>query len=230
MGESVIMTSPGKLRDFVADVFGQSDQIETIDVHLRNLREANLIAKAKRGRGAAEVGPADAAHLILAVAGSVYVKDSVKSVRTFGELSPDIESITVLRSKNLRERFSETAGFELPSGKTFGLALQRVLSLAAKGELLAIPRYGRDRRDRTYLSMRLYHPYEAASLHFGVNGMYDVNQTYGKLPLSDPRNAWDLRAFRCEGQLLSVRVIDLTAIVRIGKLVDTASSSKNVEP
>ena len=57
------MATPGKLRDVVADALGFSGQLQMVDVHLRNLREAGLMSKAKRGRGAAEVGQIGRAHV-----------------------------------------------------------------------------------------------------------------------------------------------------------------------
>ena len=103
------MATPGKLRDVLANALGLSSQkqLEAVNVHLRNLREAGLITKAKRGRGAAEIGVEDAANLLIAVAGSPHVKDSVSTVKRYGSLLQDPLSLTVRGQKNLQETFSE---------------------------------------------------------------------------------------------------------------------------
>ncbi len=58
MRANLDMATSEKLRDVVAKAIGLSGQLETVNVHLRNLREANLLTKAKR-RGAAETGVAE---------------------------------------------------------------------------------------------------------------------------------------------------------------------------
>ena len=89
------MAKAGKLRQAVASSLGLDDQLEKIDVHLRNLREGGFIAKGKKGRGAPELGPEDAANLLVALAGSELVKDSIKAVESFGSLQADPKSVTV---------------------------------------------------------------------------------------------------------------------------------------
>ena len=211
------MATPGKLRDVVAEAFGLSDQLQMVDVHLRNLREAGLIAKAKRGRGAAEVGPDDASNLIIALAGSAYVKDSVMAVEKLGSLTPDPASFTILGERNLERRFSGLPGLELGRAHSFADAIQQTLRLLACDSFFPEPRWAAS-KERQYISMRFYLPYAAASIHFGFERQYHFNQTYGSLPLPEPRSSWDLRAFRCNGQLLNLRVVDLDALSKIAKI------------
>jgi hypothetical protein len=213
----MIMATPGKLRDIVAEAFGLSDQLQMVDVHLRNLREAGLIAKAKRGRGAAEVGPDDASNLIIALAGSAYVKDSVMAVEKLGSLTADPASFTILGERNLESRYYGLPGLELRRDHSFADAIQETLRLLCSDSFFPESRRGASKQ-RQYISMRFYLPYRAASIHFGVERQYHFNQTYGSLPVPEPRSAWDLRAFRCNGQLLNVSVVDLDALSTIAEI------------
>jgi len=211
------MATPGRLRDVVAEAFGLSDQLQMVDVHLRNLREAGLIAKAKRGRGAAEVGPDDAANLIIALAGSAYVKDSVMAVKKLGSLTADPFSFSILGESNLERRFYGFPGLELRRDHTFADAIQETLRLLCSDRFFPEPQW-HSSKERQYISMRFYLPYVAASIHFGFERQYHFNQTYGSLPLPESRSAWDLRAFRCKGQLLNLRVVDLDALSKIAEI------------
>jgi hypothetical protein len=213
----MIMATPGKLRDVVAEAFGLSDQLQMVDVHLRNLRESGLIAKAKRGRGAAEVGPDDASNLIIALAGSAYVKDSVIAVEKFGSLTPDPASFTILGERKLERRFYGYPGLGLRLDQNFSNAIQETLRLLCSDRFFPEPRWDAPKQ-RQYISVRFYLPYAAASIHFGFERYYHFNLTYGSLPLPEPRSAWDLRAFRCNGRLLNLCVVDLDALSKIAEI------------
>ncbi|MEH2505597.1 hypothetical protein V1290_004408 [Bradyrhizobium sp. AZCC 1578] len=58
----------------------------TVTVHDRNLSVAGLRSMGGRGRAAAQVTARDAANLLIATAASRNVKDSVESVRVYGNL------------------------------------------------------------------------------------------------------------------------------------------------
>ncbi|MFK4536384.1 hypothetical protein ABIA00_004567 [Bradyrhizobium ottawaense] len=60
----------------------------TVVQHLRNLQKGDKITFAGHGRGAAPMGPGDAARLLIAAAGSDAVKDSLATLNAFGELLP----------------------------------------------------------------------------------------------------------------------------------------------
>jgi len=218
------MVTPGKLRQSLAEALALQDHLERIDVHLRNLREAGLIAKAKRGRGAAEMGPTDAAHLLLAVAGSELVKDSVRTVEQYGELRADPASVSV-RGNYERGRY-RLALLDLPPKHTVVEALSQIFSLLASNVFFADVRYELERRygsrpseQAEYIFLRLFRPYQAASIHYGVRRRLDVQVVYGSLPIRDPRVAWDLRNLETAGQLLTVRVVDQAALSKIAHVV-----------
>jgi hypothetical protein len=215
------MVQPGKLRQAVASALGLGDQLEKIDVHLRNLREAGLITKGKKGRGAPEMGPGDAANLLLAVAGSELVKDSVRAVERFGSLRLDPESVAVHVSE--RREIYDLPLLDIPPNHTFVDALRRVLVLLAhqpiflddiRNQFWPYRQPGAD-----FLFLRLFFPFNAASVHYGIRRAFDVSITYGSLPARDARVTWDLRNLEAEGRLVTVRIIDMKALISIAKTV-----------
>lgn len=216
------MATPGKLRDVVASALGLSEQLQTVDVHLRNLREAGLISKAKRGRGAAEIGPDDAANLLIAVAGSSYVKDSVSAVEKYGSLQFDPNSLAIHGSKMLSENFYGPPGLFRSSEPTkFSQALSQTLILISEGRFFAEPRDRDrflDRSRREYISIRLYWPFAAASVHFGYDRQYHVHQLFGSLPVRDSRTIWDLRTIRA-GVLFTPRIIDDISLLQVAAIL-----------
>lgn len=84
-GGNVAITS-GELITCVAGALGMAR--ETVAIHFRHLREGGMVSQKGRGRGAASMTSLDAARLIIAVAGSFAVKDSVATVAAFGPLLP----------------------------------------------------------------------------------------------------------------------------------------------
>lgn len=78
------MARPTQLVEGIARAFGVPEP--TVMLHFRNLREAGLRGVSQRGRGAGNVTARDAAHLLLAVAGSPHVKNSVLPVERNGRM------------------------------------------------------------------------------------------------------------------------------------------------
>ena len=76
------MATPKQLVELIAKIFDVSEA--TVTVHDRNLSLAGLRTMAGRGRAAARVTSRDAANLMVAVAASRNVKDSVYTVEQFG--------------------------------------------------------------------------------------------------------------------------------------------------
>jgi hypothetical protein len=210
-------------RHTVADALGLSDQLERVDVHLRNLREAGLITKAKTGRGAAEMGPEDAANLLVAVAASELAKDSVRSVERYGALKADPGSLSIhggpqmdnvpLPLVNLSERH------------TFGEAARRTLSLLGTNSFFRddvrrhLSPLRRISEDAEYLFFRFFLPYDAVSIVYGSSRRFQVQLLYGSLPARDTRAAWDLRSIKTDGRLLTVRIVDKVALTKIAKAI-----------
>jgi hypothetical protein len=217
------MVTPGILRQSLAEALGLADQLEKIDVHLRNLREAGLITKAKTGRGAAEMGPKDAVNLLIAVAASELVKDSVESVSKYGSLTADPGSFSIHGGAELLQ--FDLPLVRLPDGHTFAEAACRILSL-----LSAESFYGDDlfrhlggwRRapdDPEYLFVRFFLPFKAVSVVYGVRNKFQISMLYGSLPVRDARASWDLRSLNADGRLLTVRVVDKVALTKIARAI-----------
>jgi hypothetical protein len=85
-GRSLHMATPRQLVETVAEVLGIS--VATVIVHDRNLSTAPVPLRtvAGRGRAAARITAVDAANLLIAVAASESVKDSARTVLTYGGL------------------------------------------------------------------------------------------------------------------------------------------------
>jgi hypothetical protein len=75
-----------ELADVVAAALGLPRA--TVVQHLRNLQSDGRISFKGYGRGAARMGPRDAASLLVAAVGSDLVKDSVTTLDSFGGLLP----------------------------------------------------------------------------------------------------------------------------------------------
>lgn len=74
-------------KELVAQIARQTGVPEgTVILHDRNLLNAGLRSEGQRGRGKSVVTFADAANLLIAVAGSRNVKDSAKTVRDYSGL------------------------------------------------------------------------------------------------------------------------------------------------
>mgnify|MGYP003707219695 CR=1 FL=1 len=232
------MAKPGQLRKAVAEALSLQEQLESVDVHLRNLREAGLITKAKKGGGAADMSPDDALNLLLAVGGSDRPKDSVKTVERFRPLprtSMRMRRIERFPRTSILTRRNERSPHELrglpladmTEQHAFSDALREVLILLRDSELftpdLRFQLYRDERRFQTaqpteYLFVHLFFPLNAAVIMFGLRGGIEVEAVYGSLP-TDGVQVWDLRRLRSEGQLLTIRAIDLKSLRAIAKAI-----------
>src|ERR1700694_3671349 len=84
------MVTSGELCLVTAKAVGIS--FETTREHLRNIRRAGMISFKGHGRGAAAMTTLDAARLLIAAAGSSFVKDSIETLEGFGKLKPTRKS------------------------------------------------------------------------------------------------------------------------------------------
>lgn len=80
------MATSGQLCQSVAEALGVP--FATVREHLRNIRRTGEISFKGHGRGAAAMTTLDAARLLIAAAGSSFVKDSVETLAGFGKLRP----------------------------------------------------------------------------------------------------------------------------------------------
>lgn len=148
-----MLTSYG-LAEVVAGELGLPP--ETVRQHLRNLQapaDRKLISAKGRGRGAAAMTPLDAARLLIASAGSDFVKDSVAALDAFGELhpiglrEPGAPSALASQLAALLTRLALEPGDDAdgrPRAGNLGLSLMSVASLdPARYPRVAILRWGR---------------------------------------------------------------------------------------
>jgi hypothetical protein len=78
------MATSGEMCRVTAEALGIS--FETTREHLRHIRRAGMISFKGHGRGAAAMTTLDAARLLIAAAGSSFVKDSLETLEGFGRL------------------------------------------------------------------------------------------------------------------------------------------------
>lgn len=112
------MASPMQMMECVASALGVD--LATVVSHDRNLVTAGLRTKGGRGTSAARMTPADAANLVIALAGAEQVRGNVASVSRFA-------SLVFTGTKH---------GRPLPSlavGHTFGEALTALIQGFAEG-------------------------------------------------------------------------------------------------
>ena len=169
------------------------------------------------------MGPQDATNLLVAVASSEFVKDSVRNVERYGSLRADPASVSVHGGRHIPE--SALPLFDLPTDHAFAEALQRILALLGADDFFrddVRSHFGAWRQvphDAEYLFVRFFLPYDAVSVLYGLKRRYQVHRLYGSLPIADARAAWDLRSIDAEGRLLTLRVVDKHALLKIGKAI-----------
>ncbi|NOV20938.1 hypothetical protein E5S70_33815 [Ensifer adhaerens] len=112
------MATPKELVAKIADLTGVPEG--TVILHDRNLLNAGLRSEGQRGRGKSVVTYLDAANLLIAVAGSRNVKDSVKTVRDYADLRASAPLIF------------EDEGAEVKRGETFADAIAALLEAAPR--------------------------------------------------------------------------------------------------
>lgn len=118
------MATPAQLVKVVSDALGIPER--TVIIHDRNLAKAKLRAVGGRGTGAAQMTARDAAHLLLAAAGSLAVKDSTKTIQRPGHYVTrrDTWNLSFLPVPEL---------VALPAGHTFLDALAALISAGVSG-------------------------------------------------------------------------------------------------
>jgi DNA-binding transcriptional ArsR family regulator len=138
-GEGKEMTSY-ELAKVIAEILGMSP--ETVEVHVRNLREAGHLSSKGRGRGAAQMTSRDATKLLVASAVSDFVRNSADAV----------DSVYKLRFYERSENKSMKAGNDarnrpnarlyrkiilntLPAHVRMGEALEILIQAACEGKL-----------------------------------------------------------------------------------------------
>src|SRR5664280_2756428 len=100
--EDLVATST-ELSNIVADALCVTR--ESAYLHLKTIRKHGMISFKGYGRGAAAMTPLDAAHLVIAVAGSTFAKDSMASLTRFCDLLSDKDRRRPRGSRRKLENF-----------------------------------------------------------------------------------------------------------------------------
>lgn len=77
------MAKPGELAELIAEMFGA--ELPTVRQQARELRDHDYMAKEKGGRGSGSMTARDAAHLVIAAAGTSSVRNSVRVIERPGQ-------------------------------------------------------------------------------------------------------------------------------------------------
>ncbi|SFI59519.1 hypothetical protein [Aerobium aerolatum] len=77
------MAKPGELAGLIAELFGA--EVPTVRAQARELRDHDYMAKEKGGRGSGSMTARDAAHLLVAAAGTNSVRKSVDVIHRPGQ-------------------------------------------------------------------------------------------------------------------------------------------------
>jgi hypothetical protein len=223
-----LVVSPGELVSKVSALLGISEP--TIVQHDRNLVVAGLRSKSGRGTSAARMTPRDAAHLLVAVLGSHYVKDSAQTVRSYGE--------TRLH-KTMSEGYghsSVAALINLPRGHSFVDTLEALIAAAAdaslqhamyadiaefRGEKIGFP---------PIIEITVQTPHQIGDLsirgsemighgRYGLPNPWDQHQT--SHPPAEEVEAWRRKTeeYHVDTDLTQYRQITAKSIIGIGELL-----------
>lgn len=214
------MTSPGTMVKFVADVLGVPEV--TVLQHDRNLAAAGLRTKGGRGRSAAKMTPQDIANLLIGVAASSMVKETVEIVgdysalpvhSTFGQkpiygkwdllLTP----IPVLKA--------------LPPKHTLGQALTGLIQAASDGSLKeAIKSIPRGKQGR-FIEVTFHGPIPGAFIKIGAENTKE-SMYYSNTPEigRDTSKQWEeIHAKYSNGDLTQMREFSIRTIFAVGEML-----------
>lgn len=232
------MASPGEMVKRVAEVLGAPEA--TVTVHDRNLAAAGLRTKGGRGKSAAKMTAGDVANLLLAVAGSSMVKDTVQTVEDFADLparggeksgevngkiqhhgnAPDVWELADFPVNSLKK---------LPSGHTLKDALVALIEAAADGSLSAaiegLPRkevQGHKIPNPFRIEVTLFGPYPQATVRIYCN-TFSEKHSYSKIPTDmEALTKWskELEADpQFQGDLKQIREFSSKTLMAMGDLL-----------
>jgi len=221
------MASPGQLVDTVAQVLGVPQP--TVKVHDYNLSVAGLRSKGGRGRSAAKMTSADAANLLIAVAASSFVKDTVDTVRDYADL-PVFHNMSASWADTLPSLQA------LSREHTMREALIGLIDAARSGDLLNWITEVTPVENRP--SIRMLYNYRVKVIFHGPMPMVDIRLP-GKDLSSDifmryverspdtgdmeeiKRWSAELNARDKPGDLEQLRIFTATTILKIGEVLNT---------
>lgn len=170
------MATPKELVAAVAHLTGVPEG--TVVLHDRNLLNAGLRSEGLRGRGKSLVNYTDAAHLLIAVAGSRNVKDSAKTVRDYAGLEASEPLV-----------FNDE-GADVKRGETFADALAALIEAAPRSRESFSEEVG------AWIEVSLFGPIPRALVEYSKGGTSTSTTIQYDLPWKRgdrPRTAGDLQ-------------------------------------
>lgn len=112
------MATSTELSNIVADALCVTR--ESAYLHLKTIRKHGMISFKGYGRGAAAMTPLDAAHLVIAVAGSTFAKDSMSTLNRFCGLLSLKDRRQPRRSRRTLESFLAERIVRIVSDEHYG--------------------------------------------------------------------------------------------------------------
>lgn len=229
------MASPGELVKVIADVLGVPEP--QVIQHDRNLAVAGLRAVGGRGRSAAKMAPLDAANLLIGVAASSMVKETVEVVKDYaflppnsGEIQTDHKHRTDVTPKWELSGFPVPALQALPNNHKFRDALACLIQAATDGSLdraiEALPPQsdpGHNHHIPNLWNIRvvLFGPYPQASITIHSTYFTETHR-YADIPTEmSELKKWseEINVKPFNGDLKQIREFSAKTIVAIGNLL-----------
>jgi hypothetical protein len=180
------MATPGQLVSEIARLWGLPEN--AVVTPWRVLREGGIVTKGARGRNAAHVNSADAAHALIAVASEIPLKSVIESWREYANMPAGLGRLIIKgHPKSNRESgLWQLPQIPLPSvralsaGHTLAQALVAFIEDAANDTSRVVLETFR-------LSVRFFGPYPHAIILLWTRG-FEERQDYEYRPQSDDAN------------------------------------------
>lgn len=222
----------------VAEVLGAPEA--TVTVHDRNLAAAGLRTKGGRGKSAAKMSAPDVANLLLAVAGSSMVKDTVQTVEDYATLPSRAGETSVQTDRTATHQGNagqvwNLEGFPIPAlqklnaDHTFRDALVALIEAASDGSLASsvenLPRkevQGHTIPNLWRIEVILWGPYPQASVRIYCDG-YSERHSYSAMPVDmDGLTQWSKEIEgdpNFQGDLKQIREFSSKTLLAMGDLL-----------
>lgn len=231
------MASPGEMVKVIAGVLGVPEP--QVVQHDRNLAVAGLRTVGGRGRSAAKMTPLDAANLLIGVAASSMVKETVEIVNDYADLPSRGGEMSIRKdahSFDINGNPPPTwnlSGFPiptlqaLPEQHTFRSALVGLIEAAADGTLRAAIKNLRpsseEHRIPSYwaIDVILWGPHPQAAIRIFCKD-FDEKHHYSAIPIDDDafKEWWDeMTAKDGDGDLKQIREFSAKTIFALGDLL-----------
>jgi hypothetical protein len=218
------MATPGMMVGTMAELMGISEVY--MGAYDRELAKNGLRSKSGRGTSAARMGSDDATNLLLAVMSGGQAKEAAQSVRTYANLTPKFQKLSVTKGREVITTVDYRSGVDslgfgiqrvdaLPVRHGFGEIIEALIFAAHSGELESavgtrtaetVP--GGMRAKGTWeLAVRVMSPIPVAELSFGFDEMM-TTYVYSQ---KDP--------FPVQGDLVHSTSISQDTILGLGRLL-----------